>query len=163
MSRFFQNGIRWDEELVGMLQYVFITQRKHDIAQTAKKLGMGYNDLYAFVSGRRTMPPQLLVRLTEVTNDMIFLDTVFKGSNISCDWVNVPRNHSGDIVRETLEAGEAIGALQGTLHKALADSNISDAERRDLLNRTRKAIDELNDVQQVLTKEVTHATRNTSR
>ncbi len=121
-------GSRWDEELVGLLQYVFITTRKYDITSTAKAMGMEYHDLYAFVSGKRTMPAPVLRRLTEVTHDLSFLDCVFVNGPIKYFWADEKHGHSGDIVKEALEIGQAEGAIFGEMRAALEDGKVTSQE-----------------------------------
>ncbi len=119
---------RWDEELVGLLQYLFITTRKYDINSVAKAMGMEYHDLYAYVSGKRTMPAPVLRRLTEVTHDLAFMDCVFVNGPIHYFWADEKHGHSGDIVKETLDLGEAEGAIFGQLRAALEDGKITSQE-----------------------------------
>lgn len=143
-------GTRLDAELVGTLQYVFITQRKYDLAKVALQLNMEYGDLYAYVSGRRTMPVELLKRITELTGDKIFLDTVFAGSAIRWEFIRNPNKHSGDPVKESLDVFSAVGEISTVLRKAMEDTRISDTERRELINKIALASKELNDLRDSL-------------
>ncbi len=80
-------GQRWDDALVGVLKYLFISTRKYDIDEVARKMGMEYDDLYAFVSGRRTMPAPALFKLVSVTHEMLFMDIIAKDyPEISIRW-----------------------------------------------------------------------------
>lgn len=143
-------GTRLDAELVGTLQYVFITQRKYDLGKIALQLNMEYGDLYAYVSGRRTMPVELLKRITEITGDKIFLDTVFAGSKIRWEFIQNPHKHSGDPVKESLDVFSSVGEISGSLRAALDDGRISDTERRELINKIALASKELNDLRDSL-------------
>lgn len=140
------NNFRHDEELIGTLQYVFITQKRYDILKLSQQLGMEYGDLYAFVSGRRTMPITLLRRLTELTGDKIFLDTVFGGSSIVWSFKKNAHKHSGNPVQESLETVESVGSLCGSVKRAVADGKISEAERIEIVQRIGFAAQELNDL-----------------
>lgn len=143
-------GTRLDAELVGTLQYVFITQRKYDLGKIALQLNMEYGDLYAYVSGRRTMPVELLKRITELTGDKIFLDTVFAGSNIRWEFVRTPAKHTGDPVKESFDVFSAVGEISTVLRRAIEDSRISDPERRELIQKIAVACKELNDLRDSL-------------
>ena len=140
------SSFRHDDELIGTLQYVFITQKRYDILKLSQQLGMQYADLYAFVSGKRTMPVTLLRRITELTGDKIFLDTVFGGSNIQWNFKSHKHPHSNNPSQESLETVEAIGELCGAVKKALADGKISETERTNIVQRIGFAMQELNDL-----------------
>jgi hypothetical protein len=144
------SSFRHDDELIGTLQYVFITQKRYDILKLSQQLGMEYADLYAFVSGRRTMPITLLKRITEFTGDKIFLDTVFSGSNIVWSFKNHKHAHSNNPSQEALEAVGAVGEFSSSLKKALDDGKISETERIDILHRITFAVQELTDVAESL-------------
>ncbi len=143
-------SFRHDEELIGTLIYVFITQKRYDILKLAQQLGMEYSDLHAFVSGRRTMPITLLKRITEITGDKIFLDTIFAGSNITWQFKKHAHAHSNNPSQEALEAVGAVGDFASSLKKALDDGRISESERTDILHRLGFAIQELTDVAETL-------------
>lgn len=139
-------GFRHDDELIGTLIYVFITQKRYDILKLSQQLGMEYQDLYAFVSGRRTMPITLLKRITEITGDKIFLDTVFAGSNITWAFRKNHHPHSNNPSQEALEAVGAVGEFSSALKKALDDGKITESERTEILHRIGFAVQELTDV-----------------
>ncbi len=144
-----QNGntsFRHDEELIGTLVYVFITQKRYDILKLSQQLGMDYADLYAYVSGRRTMPSTLLRRITEITRDKIFLDTVYGGSEIVWNFRKHQHPHSNNPSQEALEAVSALGDVCISLKKALDDNKISASERIDILHRLSFAQQELGDL-----------------
>lgn len=140
------SSFRHDEELIGTLVYVFITQKRHDLLKLSQQLGMEYGDLYAFVSGRRTMPITLLRRITEVTGDRIFFDTVFAGSNIVWNFKKHPHQHSGNPVTEALDVASAFGKLSGTLKEAMNDGKISGAERIMLIGHIANLQQEVQDM-----------------
>jgi hypothetical protein len=140
------HSFRHDEELIGTLVYIFITQKRYDILRLSQQLGMDYADLYAYVAGRRTMPITLLRRITELTGDKIFFDTVFTGSNIVWGFKEHNRVHSNNPSQEALEAVEAVGSICGTLKRALADGKISKAELVDVIHRIGFAQQELGDL-----------------
>lgn len=139
-------SFRHDDELIGTLQYVFITQKRYDILKLSQQLGMEYADLYAFVAGRRTMPITLLKRITEFTGDKIFLDTVFGGSNIVWGFRKHKHVHSNNPSQEALETVEAVGELCGSVRKALSDSAISETERIEIIQRIAFVSKELEDL-----------------
>lgn len=146
MKQNHSQGFRHDEELIGTLVYVFITQKRYDILKLSQQLGMEYADLYAFVSGRRTMPITLLKRITEITGDKIFLDTVFAGSNIVWSFKKHNRTVSNNPSQEALEAVSAVGDVCMTLKKAIDDNKISESERADIIHRIGFAQQELTDL-----------------
>lgn len=37
---------QYDEQLIGMMQFLFITTNKHDLRQVAGQMNMDYHDLY---------------------------------------------------------------------------------------------------------------------
>lgn len=141
-----QSMYRHDEELIGTLQYVFITQKRYDILKYSHLLGMEYADLYAFVSGRRTMPITLLKRITELTGDKIFLDTVFGGSNIVWSFKKNLHKHSNNPTQEALETVEAVGELCGAIKKAMNDNAVSETERIEIIQRISFVSKELEDL-----------------
>ncbi len=139
-------GFRHDDELIGTLIYVFITQKRYDILKLSQQLGMEYSDLYAFVSGRRTMPITLLKRITEITGDKIFLDTVFAGSNITWSFRKNKHAHSNNPSQEALETVEAVGELCGAIRKAMTDNAVSETERIEIIQRISFVSKELSDL-----------------
>ncbi len=140
------SGTRYDVELIGMLQYVFITQRRHDLGKIASDLNMEYADLYAFITGRRTMPITLLKKISENTRDRIFLDTVFAGSSIHWDFAPMTRSHSNDPIKETLEMVHAVGNVCNHMRDALVDGRINPNKRKDILISISYAAQELDDL-----------------
>ncbi len=144
-------GARIDEELIGTLSYVFLTLHKHDLGRVANQLNMEYGDLHAYVTGRRTMPVTLLKRITEVTNDKIFMDTVFSGSRLTWAWKENPRVNSGNMVTEFLKVVEEIGGISETLNKSIADGKVTQPERRELTVRINNALLQLQDLMEVVT------------
>lgn len=143
-------GTRYDAELVAVLQYVFIAQRRHDIGKVASELNMEYQELYAFISGRRTMPITLLRKVTEITRDKIFFDAVFSGSKIRWSFADDKRQHSDDVVKESLDAVASVGKVASTLRAALGDGQVSGSEKTALMIAVREAMTELNDMLEVL-------------
>jgi len=145
-------SFRHDDELIGTLQFIFITQKRYDILKLSQQLGMEYADLYAFVAGRRTMPITLLKRITEITGDKIFFDTVFGGSNIVWNFKRHQRTVSNNPSQEALEAVGAVGDVCTALRKAVEDSKISESERIDIMHRIGFAQQELTDLLESLKK-----------
>lgn len=137
-------GVRFDEELKGVLIYVFITMRKYDIGKIASQLNMEYNDLYAYISGRRTMPITLLLRITETTGDRIFFDTIFAGSNIRWNFKQEPRKGDGNPVADLLSLVSSVGQICDTLNAAIRDKKIDGKEKTDILMRIQYAETGLN-------------------
>lgn len=148
------NGLsfRHDDELIGTMQYVFISQKRYDILKLSQQLGMDYADLYAYVSGRRTIPVTLLKRITELTGDKIFFDTVFGGSNLVWGFKKHQRSVSNNPSQEALEAVGAVGDVCIALKKAVDDNKISETERTDIIHRIGFAQQELTDLLESLKK-----------
>lgn len=141
-----------DEELKGLLQYLFITTRKYDCAKVARALNMEYNDLYVFVSGRATMPPTLLVKIAAATGDAIFFDTIFAGTNMRVDLVKESRKHSNNLSVETYEAFEQMGKVAEAMKQAVSEGKLSQDLRLRMMNTVTMGIKELQDVFEVLSK-----------
>ncbi|KAB2967543.1 phage regulatory CII family protein [Zoogloea sp.] len=139
-------SFRHDDELIGTLIYVFITQKRYDILKLSQQLGMEYADLYAFVSGRRTMPITLLRRITEITGDKIFFDTVFGGSNITWGFRKNKHAHSGNPSQEALESVEAVGEMCRAVKNAMVDGKVSETERAEIIHRIAFVQQELADL-----------------
>ncbi len=139
-------GTRMDEELIGTLTYVFITQRKHDIGWLASKLNMEYGDLHAFISGRRTMPVTLLKRITELTGDRIFFDTVFAGSDIVWNFKKQYHAHTNDASQEALEAVGAVGELCVEIKNIMHNKFLTEEERANLRLKISVAKTEIEDL-----------------
>ncbi|TAK59405.1 MAG: hypothetical protein EPO24_07660 [Bacteroidetes bacterium] len=139
-----------DEELIGMLQYIFITTKKYSVEKTARDLNMEYNDLYAFVSGNRTMPATLLVKLTVYLNDVIFFDTITGGTPLRVEFEKHQREHSLDLVKEALDVYEASGDFSKALKVYCADGKLTQEERMKIHTSISRMINELKDVQDVL-------------
>ncbi|MEW5800124.1 MAG: phage regulatory CII family protein [Bacteroidota bacterium] len=146
MKQNHSQGFRHDEELIGTLVYVFITQKRYDILKLSQQLGMEYADLYAFVSGRRTMPITLLKRITELTGDRIFFDTVFAGSNIVWNFKKHPHQHTGNPVTEALDVASAFGKLSASIKEAMNDGKISGTERIMLIGHIANLQQEVQDL-----------------
>lgn len=144
-------GARFDEELIAMLQYVFIAQRRHDIAKISQRLNMTYQELHAFISGRRTMPATLLARITEITRDKIFLDTVFGETSIRWRFAPESETKTDDPVRESLDVFHSVGRIAEALREALKDGEISDQERAEIRMRVDAAAKELEQLKTSLT------------
>lgn len=150
MKHSLSNSFRHDDELIGTLIYIFITQKRYDILKLSQQLGMEYHDLYAFVSGRRTMPITLLRRITEITGDRIFFDTVFAGSAIQWNFKKHLHPHSNNPNQEALELVESVGSLCGTLKQTFSDGKISETEKKELMLKVGFIQQELNDVTESL-------------
>ena len=146
MNHLSGHSYRHDEELIGTLQYVFITQKRYDILKLSQQLGMEYADLYAFVAGRRTMPISLLKRITEITGDKIFLDTVFGGSNIIWNFKEHKRSHSNNPSQEALESVEAVGEMCKAVKNSMKDGRISETEKIEIIHRISFVQQELMDL-----------------
>jgi hypothetical protein len=139
-------SFRHDEELIGTLVYVFITQKRYDILKLSQQLGMEYADLYAYVAGRRTMPVTLLRRITEITGDKIFFDTVFGGSNIVWSFKQHKRSHSNNPSQEALETVEAVGEMCKAVKNSMKDGHVSETEKIDIIHRIAFVQQELMDL-----------------
>ncbi len=143
-----------DEALKGALQYWFITTRKFKVDVVANALNMEYNDLYAYVSGQRTMPPTLLVKMTIVIGDTIFLDTILAGTNMGLN-VLLPHKHGNNIITEGLEAFAAAGEIAGELKTLVSGGSVPQDVRLRMQKKVTETIQELRDVADLISKSFT--------
>jgi hypothetical protein len=134
---------KWDEQLIGMLQFLFITAGKHDLRRVAHAIGMDYNDLYPYITGRRTLPTELLRKIVETTRDKVFLDVAWAGSPVRWEWREVAIDRDRDAVLHALEVADKIVQLTGELRKGLIDGDIAPGYKQLILKTISEARDEL--------------------
>ncbi len=140
----------YDTELKAVMAYLFVgPSKKYHVEDIARKLHMEYIDFYPYVTGKRNIPIELLVRLTEVTCDTIFFDTAFAGTKLQFGFVGTLHPHTKDIIREAMEAFEASGYVAGEL-KGKDLTEMRQEERTRLHTYVSRAINEMKDVQNVL-------------
>jgi hypothetical protein len=134
----------WDEQLIGMLQYLFITVGKHDLRKVAQKMNLDYHDLYPYVTGKRTMPTELLRGITEATHDKVFLDVAWAGSKLNWEWKEPKTGeHQHDVVLASLNIAERIVNLTQELKKGLLDRTVENGYKKLILNSISEAIGDL--------------------
>ncbi len=104
------------------------------------------------IYGDRAMTPGMLMRICKVIGDYTPLAMCADEIGVTVH-IEQPRLHSDDEVRELLEANAAIGALNGELRSALADSGkLNRTQLISLLTKAATASSELDDVRTVLTR-----------
>jgi hypothetical protein len=144
----------WDEQLIGMLQYLFITVGKHDLRTVAQKMNLDYHDLYPYVTGKRTMPTEVLRGITEATHDKIFLDVAWAGSPLVWEWKERKApEHQQDVVLASLNIAERIVNLTQELKKGLLDRSVKNGYKKLILNSIAEAIADLQALFTVVSEE----------
>ncbi len=139
-----------NEPLRRVLYDAFIgAGKRHEVAATARKMGIPASTLYGYCEGVSPMPACILAQLAAATRDAQLISDLLNlgavGLTVSVD----PAASTPDAVRDqALRLGEAIGDAQQAVRKALADNEIDEAE----LKRIEQAAEEIERQSETLKK-----------
>jgi hypothetical protein len=107
-------------------------------------MNLDYHDLYPYVTGKRTMPTELLRGITEATHDKVFLDVAWAGSKLNWEWKEPKTGeHQHDVVLASLNIAERIVNLTQELKKGLLDRTVENGYKKLILNSISEAIGDL--------------------
>src|SRR3972149_4591566 len=102
-----------------LLYQIFIYEKRHDVQDVARKMGIPASSLYHWIEGELNFPVDLLAQLYNITHDIDFLNFILNDTDQMIT-ARKPAEVKGGMLEETLDVAASTGKLVAEVQKDLA-------------------------------------------